>query len=280
MKCVCLNLLILVIQIVSVQAQVSLEDLRKAQEDIDTFNYQDRGRCIIFKEGMKNVPYLNILPFNVNEDNRQICIVTYASFNRYDQFLEDMINSIGNSFKGHLLYRRGGWPNSEGQCYTHAFSPYGFKVCAIQEAYNLGYKKILWLDSIVEVLNDLTPLFDLLDTQPFFYRYSHYPFHEHVSPGLIQEFRLEKSEISSYKHIATGVLGFNFSNPACVDVLEKWHEYSKKRIVWSRLFPEQMLLSVILCRMGFEDLVLDNLIYFGEEFSNRHFFRINYSKKN
>jgi hypothetical protein len=53
------------------------------------------------------------------------------------------------------------WPDPEGiQSFTHKDMPYQFKTALIQKAIELGYERIIWLDSSMQLKKDLTPLFD------------------------------------------------------------------------------------------------------------------------
>lgn len=54
-----------------------------------------------------------------------------------------------------------GWPQSRNlPPLTHAEMPYYFKYALIQHARELGYQRIVWLDTSMLLLQDITPLFD------------------------------------------------------------------------------------------------------------------------
>lgn len=64
-----------------------------------------------------------------------------------------------NEYKGVTIHKK--WPDPEGiKSYTHQEMPYQFKTALIQKAIELGYERIIWLDSSMQVKKDLTPLFD------------------------------------------------------------------------------------------------------------------------
>lgn len=105
-------------------------------------------------------------------------IVSFASKGRerYDLQLLRLIDSCLEHWKGDLLiyspdhelseYRgvtiHKGWPDPIGiKSYTHAEMPYQFKTALIQKAVELGYERIIWLDSSMQLKKDLTPLFDM-----------------------------------------------------------------------------------------------------------------------
>lgn len=104
-------------------------------------------------------------------------IVSFSSKGRddYNRSLLRLIDSCIEHWKGDLLiyspdhelseYRgvkiHKGWPDPVGvKSYTHAEMPYQFKTALIQKALELGYERIIWLDSSMQLKKDLTPLFD------------------------------------------------------------------------------------------------------------------------
>lgn len=104
-------------------------------------------------------------------------IVSFATKGRenYHGQLLRLIDSCKEHWKGDLLiyspdhdmhmYRdvmiHHSWPDPEFlQSYTHNDMPYQFKTALIQKALELGYQRIIWLDSSMQLKKDLTPLFD------------------------------------------------------------------------------------------------------------------------
>jgi hypothetical protein len=104
-------------------------------------------------------------------------IVSFANKGRddYNRLLLRLIDSCKEHWKGDLLiyspdhdlwmYRdvpiHHSWPDPEGiQSFTHKDMPYQFKTALIQKAIELGYERIIWLDSSMQLKKDLTPLFD------------------------------------------------------------------------------------------------------------------------
>lgn len=64
-----------------------------------------------------------------------------------------------NEYKGVTIHKK--WPDPVGiKSYTHQEMPYQFKTALIQKAVELGYERIIWLDSSMQVKKDLAPLFD------------------------------------------------------------------------------------------------------------------------
>lgn len=64
---------------------------------------------------------------------------------------------------GRMVYLRNRYPKSKeyGDCPTHQEAPYAFKAFIIQEALDMGYKKILWADSSCIFLRNLETYWQL-----------------------------------------------------------------------------------------------------------------------
>lgn len=104
-----------------------------------------------------------------------ICSFATKGRENYHGQLLRLIDSCKEHWKGDLLiyspdhdlwvYRdvpiHHSWPDPVGiKSYTHAEMPYQFKTALIQKAIELGYERIIWLDSSMQLKKDLTPLFD------------------------------------------------------------------------------------------------------------------------
>ena len=64
-----------------------------------------------------------------------------------------------SEYKGVTIHK--GWPQPEGvKSFTHSEMPYQFKTAMIQLALEKGYKRIIWLDSSMQLTKDITPLLD------------------------------------------------------------------------------------------------------------------------
>ena len=101
-------------------------------------------------------------------ESRENCVLMYSSFNRsYPKALRRTVNMIRSSdFSGHVMYRIGGWPNTEEGDLTLAHVPYAFKVCLFREARRMGFKRCLWLDSSIIPLVSLNTIFDRVVKHP------------------------------------------------------------------------------------------------------------------
>ena len=86
-------------------------------------------------------------------------LISYAKNGReaYESALDRNKAEAIKYFDGDFMYLKGDLPKD---CKPHSEVPYQFKPKLFKEAYDLGYRKILWLDSTICVTRDLSPIFD------------------------------------------------------------------------------------------------------------------------
>jgi hypothetical protein len=97
------------------------------------------------------------------------CIVSYSSYNKkYPELLSSIVQGLEEcNFDGYFYYRIGGFPNPTGNELRYAGVPMSFKVFMMQEAEQLGFNTILWLDASMYPLKDLTPLFEHIEQRGY-----------------------------------------------------------------------------------------------------------------
>lgn len=253
-------------------------DLEEAQKKIYALNFIRSNKA----EPIKIYdPKMNseIITFSFNKEiSCDTCIISYASFNDpYPKLMKMFSENLKKQNHSDFILRIGSWPNIKNGCLEHSHIPYGFKACAFLEAIELGYKKIIWLDSSVEIVQSIQPLLKYLDHAPIFFRESKYPFKPLITDRLKQELGLSEAELEQFNHIASGILGINAENPQVLELIHKWHDLQSKLTFFHDLFPEQLVLSVLINRLGLSEHIFPNLCSF-DDHNDRAIFRINYEK--
>ena len=108
----------------------------------------------------------------VNCDNmaRENCLITYATYNMdFAQKVRRLVKHVKETdYKGHILFRIGGWPNTECGDLKIAHVPYAFKVSMFREAQRLGFKHVLWLDSCIIPIISLNDVFDVIKKNGYY----------------------------------------------------------------------------------------------------------------
>ncbi|MDB6081732.1 MAG: hypothetical protein JWO53_1004, partial [Chlamydiia bacterium] len=138
---------------------------------LNDYNYEHVTKTFkIIGNTPGELPKYEIIPVNSESSDRENCVIIYSSFNRYyQQGLERLVQHIKESdFKGHIIYRLGGWPDTEGGSLVLAHVPYAFKVCLFKEVQALGYKRAFWLDTSILPLVSLNTLFRMTEEKGYF----------------------------------------------------------------------------------------------------------------
>lgn len=198
-------------------------------------------------------PRFEILYLNNDQKNKNNCIVTYVSFNdHYLKKLDELINQLKLiGFDGHMIFRVGGWPNTEEGCLELFDVPYAFKICAILEAKKLGYKNCLWLDSCFIPLKKLDVIFKHIAKHGvFFLANPNYSSIGHIEAFATEAFGLTLSKFLQLTAIQSFAVGLNLTNARGLNLLHAWHEMAKKqRLGFLSFIPEMAPLYILIDKL-------------------------------
>ncbi len=200
------------------------------------------------------MPTFEKYSFNVREETSKRCILLFGSFNGiyYDKVYLVLKELKDCGYSGHVLVRIGGFPNTENGGLKICHVPYAFKVAFLQEAKNLGYKEVLWIDSAMHPLTNLETIFQKIKENGSFF----------LSAGTLHDMnplpRLEASKAlgitpevyPSIPHLPAGILGFNMEDPLTLRLLEYWHQATEQVIPCISWYPEELSLSILAWSLG------------------------------
>jgi hypothetical protein len=162
-----------------------------------------------------------------------ICSFASGGRENYNGMLLRLIDSVKEHWAGDMLvyspdhwfkeYKgvkiNKGWPKPAGiQSLTHSEMPYQFKTALIQEALEMGYERIIWLDSSMQLKKDLTPLFDGVNGLTFFENLGH-PTWKYLSDEAFHMLNrdgyfgpdYEFSDLQMVKQVWGGAFALNFA---------------------------------------------------------------------
>jgi hypothetical protein len=169
-------------------------------------------------------PKFRIVLLNTTRDDKRCCIITYASYNKgYPRgvlLLKNRLKEIG--FKGHFLYRIGGWPDCEGGSLPLVRIPYAFKPCLFQEAKRLGYELVLWLDSSIRPCQSLEEIFTEIKERGYIFYPAGHTLERYCNRQAMQSLGADPNEAAQIKSVAGGLVGFNLSHPMGQHLLDRW----------------------------------------------------------
>ncbi|HSX13422.1 MAG TPA: hypothetical protein VLE96_03270 [Chlamydiales bacterium] len=230
--------------------------VREGLEDLGDTEYRMRNLKII-GDGPDEVPQSGLIPVNCDMDDKENCLILYASFNwHYPDGLKRVIKMAQESdFKGHILYRIGGWPNVEGGSLTLAHVPYAYKVCLFKEAQRLGYKRVLWLDTSIVPLVSLNTIFQMIKEKGYFaFANSHSvgPYTNNPSCAYFGITRRKSQKITS---CMSGMFGVDLTQDIGKNLIDSWYLAAQDKKAFYTSRPDQNSLSILLDLLGAKELV-------------------------
>ena len=210
--------------------------------------------CIIGKTA-DEMPHYGKIAVNCTDDEKENCLIVYCSFNKaYPLGLKKLVDFVAKSdFKGHILYRVGGWPNVEEGDLKLAHVPYAFKPCFFKEAKRLGYKRALWLDASILPVASLNRIFETISSKGYFAMPSGgfvAPFmNKHAATAL----GTTLDECSKIPSCSAGLFGIDFSNEKAAGTFSRWYLAAKDPDAFFSARSDQNALSIILYQQDMLD---------------------------
>lgn len=129
---------------------------------------------------------------------------------------------IYHGYAGDTLFWRDEYPPG---CPDHSDNPYAFKPHAFREAFNRGYKIVLWLDASFWAVNDPMPIMDYISAKGLYFFKSGYPLSATATDILLEAGERKREELTDVAEFATGAVGINIDNPEGKHFFEEWGSY-------------------------------------------------------
>lgn len=144
----------------------------------------------------------------------------------YDTHLRSVDGYVDEYLERKILL--GDWPNTErwGKSWNHQNMPYQFKPFMVAEALELGYRKIIWCDSTIRVINNPDPLWALAAEHGIVA----WDNEGHPLDKYIPDHQLEYLGIDSAKgmyQIMACCIVFDFDHPKTMPIFERWIDGAK-----------------------------------------------------
>jgi hypothetical protein len=174
------------------------------------------------------------------------CIVSFSSYNKtYPTLIKSIPQDLEKvGFNGYFLYQIGGYPNPTGKEMRYAAVPYAFKLFMILEAEKLGFENVLWIDSSLIPLADLTPLFNNIEKNgAFFLKFESAFYASFYCPPKTREILLEKTGFDVFdRQVLTPVFGLNMNRAKTWELILKYYELVEMGTPFLSCFPEEFVL--------------------------------------
>lgn len=192
------------------------------------------------------------------------CIVFYVSYNEsphafdkdaiYSEKMLEIVKELQmEGYKGHVLFRIGGYPLIDRGGLRLAHVPYSFKILALIEASILGYENVIWLDSTVHPTNDLEKVFSELVKSGTFLVGGGPTLNYENEYGIISNVSLKYSSLTvadlfDVDSLSAAIIGISFVNKGGHDLIREWYRLTADVYPAMTLIPEQFLLSIAAWR--------------------------------
>lgn len=192
------------------------------------------------------------------------CIVFYVSYNKcphnfdkeavYSEKILKIIQELQTEgYKGHVLFRIGGYPLIDRGGLRLAHVPYSFKILSLIEASILGYEEVLWLDSTIHPTNNLVHVFSTLIEDGVFLLGTKTKLNLDYDYGLLSDAALaysylNKEDLFDMEQISAAIIGISFKNSRGRGLVHEWYRLTTEVYPAMTLYPEQFLLSVAAWR--------------------------------
>jgi hypothetical protein len=199
-------------------------------------------------------------------DDKSRCIILFSSYNQdynqWDSFSNyaDKVNRLiselhQTGFKGHVVYRIGGFPLEEKGGVRLIHVPYAFKLLSFIEASQMGYDEVLWVDLSMHPTNDLSSLFTSIKDRGYLLLGNDsslgydYNFSLPLLPDVaVKHVGVSVAELDHIPHVICTIVGLSFRHQKSHDIISEWLRLTALTHPAMTLYPEEFIFSIACWR--------------------------------
>jgi hypothetical protein len=227
--------------------------LKKGKRPELTLLSDMRSRCLKLQLVEKTAPpESGVIHVNCTGEEKENCLVVYASLNKnFKGGLKRLIDHVqASDYRGDILYRIGGWPNTAEGDLVVAHVPYAFKVSFLRKAKRLGYKRALWLDTSIIPLVSLNTIFRQIQEQGYFLMGNEHMVGPYFNESAAQTLGVSFGETFNIPSCSAGLFGLDFSTSQVTQVLDDLYRAAKETQAFFSARSDQNVLSVLMYKAG------------------------------
>lgn len=150
--------------------------------------------------------------------NNEFCIVNFSNGGWYQKGQQRMSESLIPYGHTYLTFNE----YSEINCEPHSENPYAFKIYSILKAKELGYKRVLWMDSSAWAIKPLTDIDNLIKDNGYFLEYDGGAVGNWTNDYTLNYFNESRDEMMNVPIVVAGICGFNFEQEISTNILYEW----------------------------------------------------------
>jgi hypothetical protein len=237
----------------------------------EVYNHE-RGLCGIHEEDFFRLFYQSVLermgialrmrlsdPLKLEQPSKKLIkinrggrnlVVSCVGFGkrRPKGLLERLKNSLEKTgFDGYLYYRIGGYPTPRGFELNLSATPYAFKIFLMEEAKQLGFQTILWVDARLVALKNITPLFSIIRDTGGLFNSTHTMGKNNIFLEAQKAIlALTKTSYEKNRALATPVFGLNMQLKEVENLIDGFYTASQLGTPFLSCYPEEIVLSALL----------------------------------
>lgn len=208
-------------------------------------------------------PQYGIAAVNCDINDRENCVVCYASFNKnYPRGLKRLVEFVKNSdFKGHIIYRIGGFPDIAGGSLALAHVPYAFKSAFLKEAQSMGFKRAFWLDTSILPFVSLNKIFEMIKKDGYFSMGNSHNIGPWCNSFVLEAFGITQEEADQIPSCSAGITGLDFTTEIGRTILDQWYKAAHHKVAFFSARSDQNVLSIILYKLNLKLCPLERLAH-------------------
>lgn len=155
--------------------------------------------------------------------NKRIAFVSFAS-GRYIQYEEGLRASVAqrcpeaDMFVFHSVEEIG--------APAHLRSPYSFKPYAVDHVRRMGYRYVIWCDSVVRLRSTVDDFLPQVSRVGVYLQADGWPVGVWANDRALQYFGLTRDEAMGIEAIYACIMSFDMQNPIAVEFLARWKKAS------------------------------------------------------
>lgn len=155
--------------------------------------------------------------------NRRIAFVSFAS-GRYKQYEQRLRGSIGRNCAEADVFVFN--HHSEIGAPPHTQSPYSFKPYAVDYVRKLGYRYIIWIDSVVRLRKQIDDLLQRITQVGVYLQADGWRSGTWASDKSLAYFGITRDQAMEIEAIYACIMGFDFQSPIALEFLVRWKKAS------------------------------------------------------
>lgn len=259
---------------------LSTKSLRYRDESVGNQYEKNSRNCrwikLVGDNGEMPVRRLHVM--NTTKEDKSRCIGLFATYNYpYPGKLNLLVEELRKvGYKGHILLRIGGFPDTENDGIMLCHIPFSWKVAMLEEMQSLGYENVLWLDASMHPIQNIDYIFQLIESFGYLVCYAGFTLDHgrnlfrHL-PRALNSLGVTDQLLTCIPHLASPIIGLDLSKQTNRQFLKEWMRETKKVTPCINWYPEELCFSVVAWRYS-----LLPYLYFGD----LAFTPDNYSKEN